>query len=246
MLYRRCRVAKIKNINIIQRKLKDALIVKKDNFQQVFLKVYQIGVDNSFTDVVVFSGNILDVLQWCKVYQNQMKSLFDGYLNNIRNNSDKNSILKYTKKMLQRIQSSDLYDDKCFKMVKKFVKQFSKKNNNLKDSDVVGYIEGKYGIKKQISVYRQLVTKDRVRLLQALYSYYMGQDKKQNYVLGISGIEKAIQNNQILNINLKKRGKIRVRPEKIQLQKWVMLGQQLDQKDQVIRKVFICQSDVDK
>jgi hypothetical protein len=44
-------------------------------------------------------------------------------------------------------------------MVKKFVKDFSKKNNDLKDSDLVKYLDGKNGIKNEISLYRQIVTK---------------------------------------------------------------------------------------
>lgn len=249
-MYRRAtkRIAKIKNINIIEQKLKQSLITKKDVFQQVTLKVYKIGINNSFTKQVVFEGNILDTLDWCSEKQIQMKSAFDGYLNNIRNNSDRSSILKFTKNLIEKINSSNLYSDKCFRMVKKFIKDFSIKDPQLKlkDSQMKDYIDGKNGIKKQIQLYRKLVTSQRVNVLTSLYQYYVSNDKKQNYSLGISGIQKAIDQDQILKIKLKKSGYVKIKPTKVKTQKWVLFGQQLDQNNQTIQNVIICCSDIDK
>lgn len=249
-MYRRAtkRIAKIKNINIIEQKLKQSLITKKDVFQQVTLKVYKIGINNSFTKQVVFKGNILDTLDWCSEKQIQLKSTFDGYLNNIRNNSDRSSILKFTKNLIEKINSSNLYSDKCFRMVKKFIKDFSIKDPQLKlkDSQMKDYIDGKNGIKKQIQLYRKLVTSERVNVLTSLYQYYVSNDKKQNYSLGISGIQKAIDQDQILKIKLKKSGYVKIKPTKVKTQKWVLFGQQLDQNNQPIQKVIICCSDIDK
>lgn len=250
-MYRRAtkrKISKIKNINIIQQKLKQSLITKKDVFQQVTLKVYKIGQNNSFTKQIVFKGNILDTLDWCTTKQIQMKSAFDGYLNNIRNNSDRNSILKFTKKLLQQIQQSNLYSDKCFKMVKKFIKDFSIKQPQLKlkDSQMKDYIDGKNGIKNQIALYRRLVTTQRVIVLNSLQGYYVSDEKKQNYSLGVSGIQKAIDNDQILRIKLKKSGYVKIKPTKVKTEKWVLFGEQLDENGDIINKVIICQSDVDK
>lgn len=238
--------AKIKNINIIQQKLKESLIIKKDVFQQVTLKIYRIGVNNSFTDQVVFQGNILDALDWATEKQIQMKSVFDGYLNNIRNNSDRLSILKFTKNMIQQIDESKLYDLKCFKMVRKFIKDFSNKQNKLKDSQMKLYIDGKNGIKQQIALYRKLVTSQRVSVIASLQNYYINSEQKQNYSLGIGGIQKAIDNDQILYIKLKKSGQVKIKPTSIKSEKWVLFGEQLNQNNQVIKKVIICQSDLAK
>lgn len=249
-MYRRAtkRTAKIKNINIIQQKLKQSLIVKKDVFQQVTLKVYKIGQNNSFTKQVVFKGNILDTLDWCSVKQIEMKSAFDGYLNNIRNNSDRQSMIKFTKNLLKQIQDSNLYSSKCFKMVRKFIKDFSIKEPQLKlkDSQMKEYIDGKIGIKSQIALYRKLVTSQRVNALNSLHQYYINNDSKQNYSLGINSIQKAIDNDQILKIKLKKSGYVRIKPTKVKTQKWVLLGQQVDDEGKYIQKVIICCSDVDK
>lgn len=249
-MYRRTttRISKIKNINIIQQKLKESLIVKKDVFQQITLKVYKIGYGNSFTDQVVFKGNILDTLDWCSEKQIEMKSAFDGYLNNIRNNSDRESIIKFTKNLLSQIEQSNLYSQKCFKMVRKFIKDFSIKQPQLKlkNSQMKSYIDGKNGIKYQIALYRKLVTNQRVNVLQSLHQYYINSDQKQNYSLGISGIQKAIDDNQILKIKLKKSGYVTIKPTKVRSQKWVLFGQQINQDGQPIKKVIICCSDLDK
>lgn len=248
-MYRRAtkrRISKIKNINIIQQKLKTSLILKKDVFQQITLKVYRIGANNSFTDKIVFKGNILDTLDWATEKQIEMKAVFDGYLNNIRNNGDRNSILKFTRNLLQQIDNSQLYDSKCFKMARKFIKDFSDKELKLKDSQMKYYIDGKDGIKQQIALYRKLVTHDRVSVLTALQNYYINSQQKQNYSLGISGIQKAIDNDQILYIKLKKSGQVKIRPTMVKTEKWVLFGQQLNDDNQVIKKVIICQSDLSK
>lgn len=250
IMYRRAtkRIAKIKNINIIEQKLRQSLITKKDVFQQVTLKVYRIGQNNSFTKQIVFKGNILDTLDWCSTKQIEMKAAFDGYLNNIRNNSDRASIIKFTKSLLKQIEESDLYSPKCFKMVRKFIKDFSVKDPQLKlkDSQMKDYIDGKRGIKSQIALYRNLVTSQRVIVLNSLHQYYINSDSKQNYTLGISSIQKAIDNDQILKIKLKKSGYVKIKPTKVRTQRWVLFGQQIDQNGQSINKVIICCSDVDK
>lgn len=250
-MYRRATkryISKIKNINIIQQKLKQALIIKKDVFQEITLKVYQIGYDNSYTDKVVFKGNISDTIDWCSEKQIEMKSVFDGYLNNIRNNSDRTSLLKFTKSLLDKINESNLYSDKCFKMVRKFIRDFSIKDPQLKlkDSMMKSYIDGDKGIKEEIAFYRKIVTNDRVNILNSLNNYYIQNDKKENYTIGVNGIKKAIDNNQILTIELIKNGTVRIRPKQIHVQKWILLGQQLDDENNVISNVVICQSDVKK
>lgn len=246
-MYRRAfidKISKIKNINIIQKKLKQSLITKKDSFQQVVLNVYKIGKDNTFTEQIVYSGNIFDVLQWCIQKQDEFKTQFDGYLNNIRNNSDKKYILKYTKKLYDFIKQSNLYSDKCFKILEKFINDFSNKQKKLKDSDVVNYLQGNNGIKNIISKYRKIITHDRVYVLKSLSQHYIDDDKKQNYILGISGIQKAIKNNDILKINLKDSGIVRIKPINVKQQKWVLFGKLLDENDNVIKNVIICQSDI--
>lgn len=250
-MYRRYsnrKIAKIKNINIIKQKLAQACINYKDVFQEIVLKVYQISENNTCSDKVVFKGNIADAIDWCSEKQIQMKSAFDGYLNNIRNNSDRNSLLKFTKQLLNKIEQSNLYSDKCFKMIKKFIRDFSVNDseNKLPNSMMKSYIDGQNGIKDQIALYRKIVTNDRVNVLNSLNNYYIQNQRKQNYTIGVSGIQKAIQNNQILTINLKKSGLVRIKPKSIRVQKWILLGQQLDEENNVIANVVICQSDVKK
>ena len=242
------RSAKIKNINIIQKKLQESLIFKKDSFQQIILTIYKIGVNNTFTKDVVFKGNIFDALDWCLQWQQKFKSQFDGYLNNIRNNSSRKLLIKYTKKLRDFIKQSGLYSDKCFKILDKFVSDFSNKNpqTKLTDSKMYSYIQGKGGIKQAISLYRKLVTNQRVNAIKSLKNYYIDSDSKQNYILGISGINKAIQNNQVLTISMKNSGVIKVRPKSVRPQKWVLFGQLIDDNGQYVKNVIICQSDVKK
>ena len=242
------KIAKIKNINIIERKLQQSLIFKKDSFQQVTLTVYKIGVNNTFTKDIVFQGNIFDTLQWCLQKQTQFKAQFDGYLNNIRNNSSRKLLIKYTKKLSDFIKSSNLFSEKCFKILDKFVKDFSEKDpqKKLKDSQMSSYIQGQKGIKRTISLYRNIVTNSRVKAIKSLKDYYINSQKKQNYILGISGIQKAIDKNQVLTISLNDSGVVRILPKSVRSQKWVLFGQLLDEQGNFVKNVIICHSDVKK
>lgn len=242
------RIAKIKNINIIQNKLRQSLITKKDSFQQVILTVYKIGLDNQFTKDIVFKGNIFDTLDWCIEKQSQCKSAFDGYLNNIRNNSSRKSLIKYTKQLSQFVKQSGLYSNECFYILDKFVKDFSNKDpqTKKKDSEIVLYLQGQDGIKETISKYRNIVTNNRVKVIKSLKNYYIDSDKKQKYILGITGIQKAIKNNQILTISTNDYGVIKIKPKSVKPQKWVLFGQLLDQEEKFVKNIIICQSDIKK
>ena len=106
------------------------------------------------------------------------------------------------------------------------------------------YIEGQNGIKDTIALYRNIVTNNRVKAIKALRDYYINSDQKQKYILGISKIQKAIDNQQILTIATKDSGIIKIRPKNVRPEKWVLFGQLLDDSNRVIKNILVCQSDV--
>lgn len=56
-----------------------------------------------------------------------------------------------------------------------------------------GLIFGKNGIKEDIDLYRGIVTADRVTVLKSLKNYYVNNDSKTKYGIGIKTINKAIE-----------------------------------------------------
>lgn len=254
-MFRRYRISKriiaepiIRNINTILNKMENSLMDRVDNDGEIVIKIYKIGKNKTFDDTVIKTGTIQECLDWCIEKQNYMKKTFDSFITNVKNNSNRIVIVNYVKKLRDDINASGLYDDKCFFILDKFIKQMSIKDKDMKtpDSAMHGMIFGTDGIKSKIDYYRSIVTSDRVIVLKSLKNYYINNINKVKYGIGIKTITDAIESNETLKINTKNYGQILIKPIEVRKESWSMLCDKVDNNGKIIEKIIICQSDLEK
>lgn len=254
-MFRRYRISKtivaepiIRNINTILNKMESSLMDRIDNDGEITINIYKIGKNKVADNNIIFSGTIQECLEWCITQQNYMKKTFDSFITNVKNNSDRKTIINYVKKLRDDINSTGLYDDKCFTILDKFVKQMSitDKKTKLPDSAMHGMIFGSDGIKSVIDFYRKIVTADRVIVLKSLKNYYINNVNKVKYGIGIKTIKEAIDNNETLKINTNNYGTILVKPVEVRKEAWSMLCERIDENGKIVDKIIVCQSDLKK
>jgi len=254
-MFRRYRISKtviaepiIRNINTILNKMENSLMDRIDDDGEIIIKIYKIGKDKTADNTIVKSGTIQECLDWCIEQQNYMKKTFDSFITNVKNNSNRQVIIKYVEKLRNDINATGLYDQKCFSILDKFIKQMSikDKNSKLPDSAMHGMIFGSDGIKSVIDYYRKIVTADRVIVLKSLKNYYINNVNKVKYGIGIKTIKEAIDNNETLKINTNNYGTILVKPVEVRKEAWSMLCERVDENGKIVDKIIICQSDLKK